>query len=66
MIRFNEDDIPDAIVYISSAMRENLIRYGDILFLGTQKKQCTKMCWPYIAPVVLNNENEICCVRGSI
>ena len=65
-IHFNEEHVPDGIVWTTKQMKENLIRYGDILFLDSQKRQYNNMCWPYIGPVVKNNENEIRCVAESI
>ena len=40
-------------------MRYNLRRYGNIMFLDSQKRQYNRHGWPYIAPVIKNNENKI-------
>ena len=29
------------------------------MFLDAQKRQMNKMCWPYIGPVVMNNEYQV-------
>ena len=65
-IRFNKDHVPDGIVWITKSMRNNLLRFGNIIFLDAQKRQYNKLCWPYIGPVVKTNENEIRCVAESI
>ena len=51
-VKLDEEDTPDAIVWMTLTMRQNLLQYGDILFLDAQKRQCNKMCWPCIGPVV--------------
>ena len=51
---------------MTSKMRENLIRYGDIIFLDAQKRQYNKLCWPYIGPVVRSNKNRIRCIAESV
>ena len=65
-IHFNDDHVPDGIVWITKAMRRSLVQYGDVIFLDTQKRQYNKLCWPYIDPVVKTNKNEIRCIAESI
>ena len=43
---------PTAILYMTSRMRYNLIRYGNIMFIDGQKRKYNKLNWPYIGPVV--------------
>ena len=40
-------------------MHEDLIRYGDTLFLDAQKKDINKPGWVYIGPVINTNEREV-------
>ena len=48
---------------MTNSMRQSLLRYVHVLFLGAQKRQMNKMGWPYIGPVVMNNEFHVhtCC-----
>ena len=65
-MHFDNDDIPDGIVWMSLSMRKLLLRYGDILSLDAQKRQFNNMGWPYIGPVVKTNDNTIRCVAESV
>ena len=37
-------------------MRNDLVRFGNILFLDAQKKQYNEVGWPYIGPCVRDSE----------
>ena len=50
---------PTAILYMTSRMRYNLIRYGNIMFIDGQKRKYNKLNWPYIGPVIKNSDNRI-------
>ena len=56
---YDQKGIPTAIMYITAGMRYNLLRYGDIMFLDSQKRQYNSSGWPYIGPVIKNNENML-------
>ena len=43
---------PTALLYMTSRMRYNLLRYGNIIFIDGQKRKYNKLNWPYIGPVV--------------
>ena len=43
-IHFNDDHVPDGIVWMTKAMRKSLVRYGDIIFLDVKKRQHNKLC----------------------
>ena len=58
-IHYNKDDLPDAIVYMTHGMRRNLIRFGDVLFLDSQKRQFNKLGWPYIGPAIMTNNIQL-------
>ena len=53
---------------MTNEMRQDLIRFGDVIFLDSQKRQYNVANWPYIAPVV-KDENmktrvaseSVCC-----
>ena len=65
-IHFNEEHVPDGIVWVTKEMKANLLRFGDVMFLDAQKRQYNKLCWPYIGPVIKTNENQTRCVAESI
>ena len=50
---------PTALLYMTSRMRYNLIRYGNIIFLDAQKRKYNTLNWPYIGPVIKNSDNRI-------
>ena len=50
---------PTALLYMTSRMRYNLIRFGDIIFIDGQKRKYNKLNWPYIGPVIKNSDNHI-------
>ena len=44
--------LPTAIMYMTSRMRYNLLRYGNVMFIDGQKRKYNKLNWPYIGPVI--------------
>ena len=38
---------------------DNLIRFGDILFLDAQRRYMNKPGWPYIGPVVKDSKLQV-------
>ena len=59
-IHYGHDNKPDGIMYMTSQMKNNLIRFGDIFFLDAQKRAFNQIGWPYIGIVLRNHMNEIC------
>ena len=53
-------------MYMTPRMRYNLVRYGNIMFLDSQKRQYNRLGWPYIGPVIRTNENKIAVTAESI
>ena len=47
-------------------MCNDLICFGNCLFLDSQKRQYNTMGWPYIGPVVKDSEMQVRCVAESI
>ena len=58
-VLYSKVGIPTALLYMTSRMRYNLLRYGNILFLDGQKRRFNKLNWPYIGPVIKNSDNRI-------
>ena len=50
---------PTAILYMTSCMRYNLLRYGNIIFIDCQKRMYNKLNWPYIGPCIKNSDNRV-------
>ena len=65
-IHYNNDRLPDAIVFMIHGMRQNLVRYGNVLFLDSQKRQFNKTGWPYIGPAIMTNDNKVGVTSESI
>ena len=65
-ISCNNDQEVNGIVWMTRYMREFWIRYGDIIFLDSKKKQLNKLCWPYIGPCGVDNENRVCVFCESL
>ena len=59
-VHFGFDGLPDAIMFMTAAMRKNLIRFGHMMFLDAQMRAFNQLCWPYIGIVLINNLNRIC------
>jgi hypothetical protein len=47
-------------------MRSDRIRFGNCLFLGSQKRQYNVVGWPYIGPVVKDSEIQVHCMAECI
>ena len=50
---------PTALLYMTSRMRYNLIRYGNIIFIDGQKRKYNQLNWPYIGPCIRNSDNRV-------
>ena len=59
MLKYGDDGKPSAVMYMTPRMRYNLIRYGNIMLLDSQKRQYNRLGWPHIGPVIQTNENQI-------
>ena len=46
-IKYDSEGRPEAVCYILPEMRQDLLRFGNILFLNSQKRQFNSMNWPY-------------------
>ena len=59
-IHYAEDGHPDGIMYMTAQMKNNLIRYGHIMYLDSQKRAFNKLGWPYIGISLHNNNLRVC------
>ena len=62
-VQYSQSGKPIGIMYMTKSMRQSLLCYAQVSFLDAQKRQMNKMGWPYIGPVVMNNEFHVqtCC-----
>lgn len=65
-IKLDSHGRPEAVCYILPEMRQDLLRFGDSLFLDSQKRQFNSMNWPYIAPCVKDQDMKVRVVCESI
>ena len=59
-VYFGPDGLLDAIMFMTAAMRNNLIRYGHMMLLDAQMRAFNQLCRPYTGIVFENNLNCIC------
>ena len=50
---------PEAVYWMLPEMRNDLLRFGDVLFLDACKKDMNRAGWPYIGPCVKDSENQV-------
>jgi hypothetical protein len=65
-VKYDEKGIPEGIMYMTPRMRQDLIRYSDLLFLDAQARQFNSSGFPYISPCVTDNENKVAQVAEAI
>jgi hypothetical protein len=58
-VKYDSIGRPEAICWMLPHMRTNLLRYGNVLFLDSMKKEYNKLAWPYIGPTVKDGEMKI-------
>ena len=58
-IKYSKEGKPEAILWMLPEMREDLVRFGDIMFLDAQKRDYNQPGWPYIGPCIKDNENHV-------
>ena len=58
-VKYDIKGRPMAIMYMTPRMRNDLIRFSDLLFLDGQQRQFNSSGYPYISPIVLDEENMV-------
>lgn len=61
-----ESGKPIALCWMSSQMKSDLLRFGNVLFLDAQKRQYNCLQWPYIGPVVKDSNMKVRVVLESL
>jgi hypothetical protein len=65
-VKYDAFKRPEGLCWMLPEMRCDLLRFGNILFLDSQKRQYNSYGWPYIGPVVKDSEMQVRCVAESI
>ena len=65
-VKKDTDGRPTGLMYMTAQMRYHARRYGTVLCLDAQKRQYNSSGWPYIAPVVKDNEMKVAVASESI
>ena len=71
-IKKNSEGSPCAIMWCTSEMRRDLIRYGDSLFIDMRKTATNDVGWNYFGPCIMDCEMKVrvvaeclCCVETN-
>ena len=65
-IKYDPFGRPEGVCWMLPEMRSDLLRFGNLLFLDSQKRQYNTVGWPYIGPVIKDSEMQVRCVAESI
>ena len=65
-VKYDENNLPEVIMWMSPKMKKRLIRYGDVLFIDAQKREFNHFGWPYIGITVKDGSNQISVCSESI
>ena len=65
-VKYDKFGRPEALCWMLPEMRSDLLRFGNCLFLDSQKRQYNSVGWPYIGPVVKDSEMQVRCVAECI
>jgi hypothetical protein len=50
-VKYSSVETPEGLIWMTPNMRENLLRYGDILCLNMQARQYNFSGFPYCSPI---------------
>jgi hypothetical protein len=65
-VKYDAHGRPEGVCWMLPEMRSDLLRFGNLLFLDSQKRQFNTVGWPYIGPVIKDSELQVRCVAESI
>ncbi|MGH7954891.1 MAG: hypothetical protein ACREOZ_02905 [Gloeomargaritales cyanobacterium] len=57
--------MPVGVVWMTPTMRSAFERYGWVVCLDAMKRQLYSLKWPYVGPVVLDENRSICVVAEA-
>ena len=58
-IKYDENKLPEGMMWMTPHMKKRAIRYGDIHFLDAQQRPYTHFGWPYIAVTIKDGNKRI-------
>lgn len=61
-----ETGAPQGVVWMTKSMKEKWVRFGSTISLDAMKRQLNSLHWPYIAPVVQDQELRVCVIAESL
>ena len=64
-IAFDNNNIATGVVWMTSTMRSNLMKFGSFICLDAMKRTTNVHAWPYIGPTIVNDINHISVVCES-
>lgn len=64
-IAFDNNNIATGVVWMTSTMRSNLLKFGSFICLDAMKRTTNVHAWPYIGPTIVNDINHISVVCES-
>jgi hypothetical protein len=57
-VKYSSDGIPEGLIWMTPNMRENVLRYGDILCLDMQARQYNSSGFPYCSPIGVSGKKQ--------
>ncbi len=57
-VKYSSDGTPEGLIWMTTKMRENLLRYGDVLCLDMQARQFNSSGFPYCSPIGVSSEKQ--------
>jgi hypothetical protein len=57
-VKYSSAGTPEGLLWMTQNMRENLLRYGDILCLNMQARQYNSYGFPYCSPIGVSSERQ--------
>ena len=71
-IRYDEEGLPDVFTWMTPVIKNNIVHYGDTIFLDARIRQYNQLHWPYISITIKDGEfrgrltSESICVAESL
>jgi hypothetical protein len=62
----DDNGCPTGVVWQTPQMRSNFERYGNFISIDAMKRQQNSLHWPYIGPVVLDENKTVAVIAESI
>ena len=56
LICYDEEGLPDIIIWMTPEIKYNIVHYGDTMLLDAQMRQYIQFNWPYIGIMIKGGE----------